>query len=113
MTDACVFCAIAAGTAPAKIVHQDADTVAFEALNGSAPLHVLVVPKRHIASLSELGDDELSGALLRTCVKVARDAGYTEKGYRVVTNTGADGGQSVFHLHLHVLAGRELGWPPG
>jgi len=108
----CIFCGIAARQLPAAVVHEDEHTIAFDALNPAAPLHVLVVPKRHVASLSE-ADPELAGRLAAASAKVALAAGYGERGYRVLTNVGPDGGQSVFHLHFHVLAGRSLGWPPG
>lgn len=108
----CIFCRIAAHEAPAKIVHEDADVVAFEDLGHRAPLHVLVIPRRHVASLAE-ADAETVGKVGVAAAKVAGDAGYAERGYRVVANVGPDAGQSVDHLHFHVLAGRSLGWPPG
>jgi histidine triad (HIT) family protein len=108
----CIFCAIASHKAAATIVHEDDHVLAFNALNPAAPLHVLVVPKRHVASLSE-SDAGLAGRLAVAAAKVAVTAGYGERGYRVLTNVGPDGGQSVLHLHFHVLAGRVLGWPPG
>lgn len=108
----CIFCQIAAREAPAKIVHEDDDVVAFEDLGHRAPLHVLVIPRRHIASLAD-ADPGTVGKVGVAAAKIARDAGYAESGYRVVTNVGPDAGQSVPHLHFHVLAGRSLGWPPG
>ena len=108
----CVFCRIAAGEIPAKIVHQDAHAVAFSDLDPKAPLHVLVIPRAHVARLADLADQTLAGHLLAVARRVAADAGHAEA-YRVVVNSGAAAGQSVFHLHLHVLAGRPFGWPPG
>jgi histidine triad (HIT) family protein len=112
MDPSCIFCKIAAHEAPAKVVHEDEHVLAFQALNPAAPLHVLVIPKTHVASLSET-DALVAGRLAVAAAKVAKDAGHAERGYRVLTNVGPDGGQSVFHLHFHVLAGRSLGWPPG
>ena len=91
---------------------EDDEVVAFDDLSHRAPLHVLVIPRRHVASLDEAGP-ELAGRVAVAAATVARDAGYAERGYRVVTNVGPDAGQTVPHLHLHVLAGRRLGWPPG
>jgi histidine triad (HIT) family protein len=108
----CIFCSIAAHEAQAKIVHEDADVVAFEDIGHRAPLHLLVIPRRHVTSLAEADPDTI-GKVGRAAAKVAKDAGYAERGYRVVTNVGPDAGQTVPHLHFHVLAGRPLGWPPG
>jgi len=108
----CIVCAIAAHEAPAKIVHEDPDVVAFEDVGHRAPLHVLVIPRRHVTSLSEADPDTI-GKVGVAAAKIAVDAGYGERGYRVVTNVGPDAGQSVPHLHFHVLAGRSFGWPPG
>ncbi len=111
----CLFCKIVAGTIPATLVHQDEEVVAFADINPQAPLHVLVVPRRHVATLNDLtADDEaLAGRMLRTAASIATSHGYAERGYRTVFNCNADAGQTVFHLHLHVLAGRGLAWPPG
>lgn len=109
----CVFCKIAAGDIKADVVHQDDDVVAFKDLNPKAPLHVLVIPREHVASLTDAPEPRLVGLLALTAAKVATDAGYARKGFRLVANSGPDAGQSVFHLHLHVLAGRKLAWPPG
>lgn len=115
----CVFCRIAAGTIPAKILYQDDDVVAFPDANPAAPFHALVVPRQHRASLLEFGDGnadaKILAALLQAAVKVAKDAGYAkeEKGFRLAVNTGREAGQSVFHVHVHVLGGRTLRWPPG
>ncbi len=108
----CVFCRIAAGTIPAKLVHQDADVVAFEDLDPQAPFHVLVIPRAHVASLAALEDDRLGGRLMQVVRKVAKDAGHGDD-FRLVSNSGRRAGQSVAHLHLHVLAGRAFTWPPG
>ena len=111
----CLFCKIAAGTLPAKIVHEDDRSVAFADINPKAPVHVLVIPKRPLTRLSASsdGDAALLGHLLIVARKVAEQEGVATTGYRVVTNDGAHGGQSVDHLHLHVLGGRQLTWPPG
>jgi histidine triad (HIT) family protein len=115
MSDDCLFCKIVAGDIPATIVREDATALAFEDVNPQAPLHVLVVPRRHIATLNELtGDDEaLIGHLVGMARDIARDRGLDSKGYRTVFNCNADAGQTVFHIHLHLLAGRTLSWPPG
>jgi histidine triad (HIT) family protein len=111
----CLFCKIADGRIPAKLVHQDKDTVAFEDINRQAPLHALVMPRRHIATINDLehGDDQVMGKLFRVAASLAREMGCAESGYRVVMNANADAGQVVFHVHLHVLGGRPMGWPPG
>jgi histidine triad (HIT) family protein len=108
----CVFCKIAAKEIPASIVHEDADVVAFNDNNPQAPLHVLVVPRRHIAKLSDLDDQALGGKLIQAARAVARDAGHAEN-FRLVVNNGAQGGQAVWHVHFHVLGGRQFTWPPG
>jgi histidine triad (HIT) family protein len=111
----CLFCKIAAGEIPAQVVHTDDDTVAFRDINPQAPTHVLVIPRRHIASLKDAApaDEGVLGRLLLTAARVARDEGLAEGGYRTVVNTGAGAGQSVFHVHAHVIGGRALSWPPG
>jgi len=111
----CLFCKIAAGTIPATIVHQDDTLVAFADINPQAPLHVLVIPRRHIATLSDLGpgDDALVGSMHRTAAAIAQAHEYADRGFRTVMNCNADAGQTVFHIHLHLLAGRGLTWPPG
>jgi histidine triad (HIT) family protein len=113
--NACIFCRIVNGDIPAKIVHEDAESVAFEDINAKAPVHLLVIPKRHIASVQDCQaeDQALLGHLLVTCSRVARIKHLTESGYRIVTNTGVDSGQTVSHLHFHVLGGRPMAWPPG
>jgi histidine triad (HIT) family protein len=110
----CPFCGIAAGEIPATLVHETARTVAFRDLNPGAPTHVLVIPRDHYADMGALTDADPSyaGEVMAAAVAVARQEGLTG-GYRLVTNTGDDAGQSVQHLHVHVLGGRSLGWPPG
>ena len=115
----CLFCKIVAKEIEAKIVHEDEATLAFRDINPQAPTHVLVIPKRHITCLDDLapGDDALVGKLIRTGVEIAKKEGHaggpTERGYRLVMNAGPDTGYSVFHVHLHVLGGRKMTWPPG
>ena len=111
----CLFCRIAAGEIPATLVHQDERLIAFKDINPQAPLHVLVVPRRHIATLNDLADtdDGLVGEMLRRAAAIAAASGYSQRGYRTVFNCNADAGQTVFHIHLHVLGGRSFTWPPG
>jgi histidine triad (HIT) family protein len=111
--DDCLFCKIVAGDVPAEIVHSTERTVAFRDINAQAPLHVLVVPKEHFANAAALaaGDPAASAELVTTAAAVATAEGYDD--YRLVFNTGASVGQSVFHTHVHVLAGRSMSWPPG
>jgi histidine triad (HIT) family protein len=111
----CLFCKIAEGKIPAKIVHQDKDTVAFEDINPQAPLHVLVVPRRHVPTMNDLGaeHDAVVGKLFRVAASLAKERGVSESGWRAVMNANADAGQTVFHVHLHVLGGRQFAWPPG
>ena len=111
----CLFCRIAAGDIPAKIAYQDEDVVAFHDINPQAPLHVLVIPRKHIATINDLqaDDAEIVGKLFLVAQQIATEAGYGDDGYRVVMNCGVDAGQTVFHIHLHLLAGRRLTWPPG
>ena len=112
--EGCIFCGIASGAVPADLVYQDASAVAFRDLRPQAPVHCLVVPRAHYGSLDEVpgGAERLLGHLLSLCAVVARERGLAH-GYRVVVNTGADGGQTVGHLHLHMLGGRAMTWPPG
>jgi|SRR5687768_977922 histidine triad (HIT) family protein len=111
----CLFCKVVAGEIPATVVHQDDELVAFRDINPQAPLHVLIIPKRHISTLNDLapGDDALVGSMLRRAAAIAAEHGYGERGYRAVFNVNREAGQTVFHIHLHVLAGRGLTWPPG
>ena len=109
----CLFCRIAAREIPSEIVHADDSVVVFRDISPKAPTHLLAIPRRHVASVDELTDTDgdLLGALFGALRKVASDAGV--ESYRIVTNVGADAGQSVFHLHFHLLAGRSMAWPPG
>ena len=111
----CLFCAIVAGDIPADVVHADDDSVAFRDINPQAPVHVLVIPRDHHATAAELGasDPALAGRLLEVAGRIAEREGVAESGYRIVTNTGEGAGQSVHHVHFHVLGGRDLTWPPG
>ena len=111
----CLFCKLLAGDIPAAIVYQDERVVAFKDINPQAPMHVLLIPRRHIGTLNDLGpeDDAIVGELTRRAAALAREQGYGDSGYRVVFNCNADAGQTVFHIHMHLLAGRKLGWPPG
>ena len=111
----CLFCKIVARQIPSRKLYEDDVVYAFQDINPEAPLHALVVPREHIANLNELRPDHdaMAGAMLRCAAHLAKEHGYAERGYRTVFNTNADAGQSVFHIHLHVLAGRGLAWPPG
>lgn len=112
----CLFCKIVAGEIPADIIYKDEHAVAFRDINAQAPTHVLVIPRVHVSSLSEAAKDdeaEALGHLMRAAARVAEQEGLSEKGFRAVINNGAGAGQSVFHLHVHVLGGRSLAWPPG
>jgi histidine triad (HIT) family protein len=111
----CLFCKIIAGQIPATLVHRDDRLVVFKDINPQAALHVLIVPRRHIATLNDLqpDDDGLVGEMVRRAAAIAAEHGYAAGGYRTVFNCNADAGQTVWHIHLHLLAGRRLGWPPG
>jgi histidine triad (HIT) family protein len=111
----CLFCKIVSREIPSAIVYEDDRVVAFRDINPQAPLHVLVVPKRHIASLNDLGpgDDPIVGEVVRRGAAIAQAQGVSNAGFRAVFNTNRDAGQTVFHIHLHVLGGRSLAWPPG
>ncbi|MGC2638809.1 MAG: histidine triad nucleotide-binding protein [Acidobacteriaceae bacterium] len=110
----CIFCKIVAGGIPAKKVKEDEQMLAFHDIDPKAPTHILVIPKKHIASLAhaEAGDAALLGRMLAAAAEIAREQGLS-KGYRVVISTGAEGGQTVDHLHVHVMGGRQMHWPPG
>jgi histidine triad (HIT) family protein len=112
---ACLFCRIAAGEIPATRVYEDDRIVAFEDLNPQAPMHVLVIPREHISTLNDLTADHdgLVGEMVRRGAALAAGRGYAADGFRTVFNCNSHAGQSVFHIHLHVLAGRRLSWPPG
>jgi histidine triad (HIT) family protein len=111
----CLFCKIIAGEIPAKTVYQDERLVVIEDINPAAPLHLLLIPRKHIAGTLDLlpEDDLLTGHVFRVAADIARQRGVAESGFRIVTNTNADAGQSVFHIHFHLLAGRSMAWPPG
>jgi histidine triad (HIT) family protein len=114
MTD-CLFCRIARREIPATLVYEDERVAAFQDLNPQAPTHILVIPKRHIATLNDLSteDDQLVGELVRRAGAIAAERGLSAGGYRTVFNTNRDAGQTVFHIHLHLLGGRAMTWPPG
>ncbi|MDF1563562.1 MAG: histidine triad nucleotide-binding protein [Deltaproteobacteria bacterium] len=111
----CLFCKIAKGEIPAKVVHQTDDLLAFEDIAPQAPTHVLIIPRQHIATVNDLEEESagLVGELFLAAKAIAAERGHEEGGYRLVMNCGEGAGQSVFHLHLHLLAGRALQWPPG
>ncbi|HWL40733.1 MAG TPA: histidine triad nucleotide-binding protein [Gemmatimonadaceae bacterium] len=111
--EACIFCRIARGEVPAQMVAHNPDMAAFRDTNPQAPTHILVIPKRHIASLDDAMDSGLLGQLLSFAAAIARQEKISKTGYRIAINTGKQAGQSVDHLHIHVLGGRELAWPPG
>jgi len=109
----CIFCKVAAGEIAATVVKRADGLLAFQDINPQAPTHLLVIPQEHVASLNEAQDAKLLGRMLGFARDLAREVGIAERGYRVVVNTNADGGQTVAHLHLHVLGGRAMHWPPG
>lgn len=113
--DGCLFCKIARGEIPAQVVHKDDTVTAFRDINPEAPVHVLVIPNQHVGSAAEIGpgNGALMAAMLVAANRVADSEGIAESGYRLVMNVGEDAGMSVPHLHLHVLGGRKLAWPPG
>lgn len=113
MAENCLFCRIIRGEIPAKIVAENAHCVAFRDINPQAPTHVVIVPREHVASLNEAKDAAMIGELSLLASEIARREGIAERGYRTVVNTNADAGQTVFHLHLHLIGGRAMGWPPG
>lgn len=111
----CLFCKISAKKIPAKMIYEDTDTLAFEDLNPQAPVHVLIIPKMHISTVLEITaeDKGLIGHLFLVAAKIAKDKGIDERGFRLVINTNAEAGQTVYHIHLHLLGGRPMHWPPG
>jgi histidine triad (HIT) family protein len=113
MATDCLFCRIASGEIPAARIAENAHCIAFHDINPQAPRHFLVIPRAHVASLNQVASAELAGELLLMAAAVAGSEGMAESGYRVVLNTNADGGQTVYHLHAHVLGGRAMHWPPG
>jgi len=114
MTD-CIFCKIVSGDIPGDIVYQDDDVLAFRDLNPQAPTHILVIPKQHFSTTNDLDaqDAELAGKLILAAKNIAKQEGIAEEGYRTVLNCNRGAGQTVFHIHLHLLGGRPMGWPPG
>jgi histidine triad (HIT) family protein len=115
MSDDCLFCKIIAGEIPSDKVYSDDDVYAFHDINPVAPSHILIIPKKHLTDVKSADDSDqaLLGKLLLKANEIARDQGLEEAGYRYVINTGCDGGQTVYHLHLHIIGGRSMGWPPG
>lgn len=111
----CIFCKIASHEIPADLIYEDKDIVAFKDANPQAPIHLLIVPKKHIKSILDISDEDekLVSKIVRVAQKLAEDLDLTSKGFRLVVNTGDDGGQSVAHLHVHLLGGRSMKWPPG
>ena len=116
MTDPnCLFCRIGRGEVPAEIVHEDDLVMAFRDINPKAPTHILLIPRQHMTSAADLAEDDgpMLGRLFATAAQLARDAGVADRGFRLVTNSGPAAGQSVDHLHFHLLGGRSMSWPPG
>lgn len=115
MEESCIFCRIAGGSIPARIAYEDDVTFAFHDIDPRAPVHVLIIPREHIASINELEaeDAQMVGQLYLVAKKLAQELGVSESGYRLVMNSGIDAGQSVDHLHLHLIGGRPMKWPPG
>lgn len=115
MASNCLFCKIAAGEIPSTKVYSDDELYAFRDINPAAPQHILLIPRKHVESVAHLEETDAAvmGRLMVTARKIAQQEGFAEDGFRCVINTGADGGQTVGHLHLHLLAGRHLSWPPG
>lgn len=113
MSDDCLFCRIVRGEIPATLVAETDDCIAFRDIDPKAPTHVLVIPRAHVASLVDAADPALVGKVVLLAAEIAEREGLGERGFRTVINTGPDAGQTVFHLHLHLLGGRPLDWPPG
>lgn len=112
----CVFCKIASGEMKSDIVYQDEQVIAFNDISPKAPCHVLIIPRKHIATLNDLNnedDTELMGHTIQIAKKLAKDLGIADRGYRVLLNCNDEGGQAVYHIHMHLLGGRAMGWPPG
>jgi histidine triad (HIT) family protein len=112
MTD-CLFCKMVAGEIKPDIVFEDDNILAFRDVSPQAPVHILIIPKQHIPTLNHLDDTSLAGQILQTAIKLAEQEGLSEEGYRTVFNCNRNGGQAVYHLHLHLLGGRRMHWPPG
>jgi histidine triad (HIT) family protein len=113
MANDCLFCRIIRMEIPATLVFEDEHCVAFRDINPQAPVHVVIIPREHVSSLNEAHDAAMIGRLSLAAARIARDQGIAESGYRTVINTNRDAGQTVFHVHLHLLGGRDMGWPPG
>ena len=109
----CLFCRIVAKEIPARLVAEDEHCVAFRDINPQAPVHILIIPREHVASLNEAHDAAMLGRLQLMAASLAKSEGLAERGYRTVINTNADAGQTVFHIHLHLIGGRAMAWPPG
>ena len=111
----CLFCSIVEGKVKAKLVYQDDSIVAFKDIAPKAPVHILIIPRKHLVSVSDIAEADrvLIGQIFQVTARLAREQGVADSGYRVVVNSGADAGQSVFHLHYHLLGGRQMTWPPG
>ena len=112
MTD-CLFCKMVAGDIKPDVVYENDQILAFRDINPQAPVHILIIPKRHITTLNDLDDTQLGGQIVLATVELAKREGLAEDGYRTVFNCNKNGGQAVYHLHLHLLGGRQMGWPPG
>lgn len=112
MTD-CLFCKMVTGDIKPDTVYEDEQVLAFRDINPQAPVHLLIIPKKHVATLNDLDDTELAGHMMQTAAKIAKQEGVAEDGYRTVFNCNGHGGQEVYHIHLHLLAGRQMVWPPG
>jgi histidine triad (HIT) family protein len=113
MADDCLFCRIVRREIPVKLVYEGDDCIAFRDVDPKAPVHVLVIPRQHIPSLNEASDPSIIGRLALVAAQIAQQEGLAESGYRIVVNTNRDAGQTVFHIHLHLLGGRAMAWPPG
>ena len=108
----CIFCKIVSGEIPSKVVYEDENVLAFNDIDPQAPIHIVVIPKKHFANILELNDSSILSAIFESIKKIAEEQNI-EKGFRIVCNTGSEGGQTVNHLHFHILSGRNLQWPPG
>jgi histidine triad (HIT) family protein len=113
MAESCIFCKIARGEIPAQMLVNNKEIAAFRDVNPQAPVHILIIPKKHVASLDDVSDSDLLGRMMSLAAALARQEKIARTGYRTVVNTGRDGGQSVDHLHIHLLGGRAMTWPPG
>jgi histidine triad (HIT) family protein len=113
MAESCIFCKIARGEVPAQMLVNNKELAAFRDVNPQAPVHILIIPKKHVASLDDVSDSDLLGRMMSLAAALARQEKIAKSGYRTVINTGRDGGQTVDHLHIHLLGGRAFTWPPG